>query len=47
MIATLLETPQKADWKACKADYSTECRNASDFKTLFKNFDFTTQKIKK
>jgi len=47
MISTLLHTPQKADWKACKADYSTECRNASDFKTLFKNFDFTTQKIKK
>ncbi|XP_023209442.1 CWF19-like protein 1 isoform X1 [Centruroides sculpturatus] len=37
----ILNIPHCADWKACKYTKAEEVEMASDFKTLFKTFDFT------
>jgi len=39
--ASLLNMPDRIDWKQCTSSKSQETERASSFRQKFKNFDFT------
>lgn len=41
VVATLIGEPQKEDWKNCTAPKEEEEKNAEEFKSAFKEYDFT------
>ncbi|KAK9368417.1 CwfJ C-terminus 1-domain-containing protein-like protein [Lipomyces kononenkoae] len=41
VLATILGLPERSDWKSCVQDEKDEVKDAEQFKTLFKPYDFT------
>jgi len=39
--ASLLNMPDRVDWKLCKSSRSEEMEQAASFRQKFKQFDFT------
>ncbi|KAJ8103169.1 CwfJ C-terminus 1-domain-containing protein-like protein [Lipomyces tetrasporus] len=43
VLATVLDLPERSDWKSCVQEEQDEIKDAEQFKTLFKAYDFTLQ----
>ncbi|KAK9374760.1 CwfJ C-terminus 1-domain-containing protein-like protein, partial [Lipomyces chichibuensis] len=43
VLATVLNLPERLDWKSCVQNEKDEIQDAEQFKTLFKVYDFTLQ----
>ncbi|KAK9451411.1 CwfJ C-terminus 1-domain-containing protein-like protein [Limtongia smithiae] len=43
VLAAVLGFPERSDWRTCVQEEKDEIRDAEQFKTIFKEFDFTMQ----